>query len=76
MRFDNDPEYYGMGVEPARKRSKKNKKKGLFSGRVTWVVYLLTTVQFGVFVGELIKNGAYTLRLQVWAWANKKTQAC
>ena len=57
-RYDGDPEYYGMGVEPARRKSKKKKKKGLFSGRVTWVVYLLTLVQVAVFVGELIKNGA------------------
>jgi hypothetical protein len=50
-----DPEYYGMGVQPARERRKK--KKGWLSGRVTWVCYLLTIVQIGVFVGELVKNG-------------------
>ncbi|KAK1913777.1 hypothetical protein P3342_007021 [Pyrenophora teres f. teres] len=55
MRFNNDPEYYGMGVQPARKKSKK--KKGWLSGRVTWVVYILTAVQVGVFIGELVKNG-------------------
>ena len=55
-RYDGDPEYYGMGVQPARRKSKK-KKGGWFSGRITWVVYILTTVQIGVFVGELIKNG-------------------
>ncbi|EDU42987.1 GlpG membrane protein [Pyrenophora tritici-repentis] len=58
LRFNNDPEYYGMGVQPARKKSKK--KKGLFSGRVTWVVYILTAVQVGVFIGELVKNGILT----------------
>lgn len=52
-RYNEDPERYGLGVEPAR----KHKKKGMFSGKVTWVVYILTTVQIGVFVGELIKNG-------------------
>ncbi|KAF1836293.1 rhomboid family membrane protein [Decorospora gaudefroyi] len=57
-RYNGDPEYYGMGVQPKRRRSKK--KKGWFSGRVTWVVYILTTVQIGVFVGELIKNGILT----------------
>jgi hypothetical protein len=61
VRYDGDPEYYGMGVEPARRRSRKKKKKGLFSGRVTWVVYILTAVQLGVFIGELIKNGASML---------------
>ncbi|KAF1945914.1 rhomboid-domain-containing protein [Clathrospora elynae] len=58
-RHDGDPEMYGMGVEPAR-RGKRRKKEGWFSGRVTWVVYILTTVQIGVFVGELIKNGMLT----------------
>jgi hypothetical protein len=54
-RYNADPEAY---PRPSRKRSKKKKKKkGWFSGRVTWVVYILTTVQIGVFVGELIKNG-------------------
>ncbi|KAI4688140.1 uncharacterized protein J4E84_005068 [Alternaria hordeiaustralica] len=57
-RYNGDPEYYGMGVEPRRRKSKK--KKGMFSGRVTWVVYILTAVQVGVFVGELIKNGMLT----------------
>jgi hypothetical protein len=51
-RYNADPEAF---PRPSRKRSKK--KKGWFSGRVTWVVYILTTVQIGVFVGELIKNG-------------------
>jgi hypothetical protein len=53
-RYGADPEAY---PQPSRKRSKKKKKKGWFSGRVTWVVYILTTVQIGVFIGELIKNG-------------------
>jgi hypothetical protein len=52
-RYNADPEGY---PGPSRKRSKK-KKKGWFSGRITWVVYTLTIVQIGVFVGELIKNG-------------------
>ncbi|KAH7385908.1 rhomboid family-domain-containing protein [Pyrenochaeta sp. MPI-SDFR-AT-0127] len=53
--YNADPERFGAGVEKRRK-----KKKGWFSGRVTWVVYILTTVQIGVFVGELIKNGILT----------------
>lgn len=53
-RYNADPEAY---PRPSRKRSKK--KKGWFSGRVTWVVYILTTVQIAVFVGELIKNGEF-----------------
>lgn len=50
-RYQADPEgrMYAQGHE--------KKKKGWFSGRVTWVVYILTAVQIGVFVGELIKQG-------------------
>lgn len=54
--YNEDPERYGLGVESARKHRKK-KKEGWFSGRITWVVYILTTVQIAVFVGELVKNG-------------------
>jgi hypothetical protein len=58
-RYNADPE--GFAERPRRKRSsKKKKKEGWFSGRITWVVYILTTVQVGVFVGELIKNGTST----------------
>ncbi|KAF2005567.1 rhomboid-domain-containing protein [Amniculicola lignicola CBS 123094] len=60
-RYDSDLEarsgggymQYG-GVQPPPK------KKGWLSGRVTWVVYIMTAVQIGVFVGELIKNGMLT----------------
>jgi hypothetical protein len=58
-RYHGDPEYYGMGVQPARRKSKK-KNKGWFNGRVTWIVYILTTVQIGVFIGSIIKNGMST----------------
>lgn len=53
-RYSQDPEgnVYQPGPVPRRSR-----KKGWFSGRITWVVYILTAVQIGVFVGELIKNG-------------------
>lgn len=53
-RYGADPEgnVYAPGPVP-----RKGRKKGWFKGRVTWVVYILTTVQVGVFVGELIKNG-------------------
>ncbi|PVI05260.1 rhomboid-domain-containing protein [Periconia macrospinosa] len=51
-----DPE----GRRPSHAPLKKKKQKGWFSGRVTWVVYFMTTVQVAVFVGELIKNGILT----------------
>ena len=53
-----------LGGYPKRRKSKK--KKGWFSGRVTWVVYLLTAVQVGVFVGELIKNGMLLQYKHIW----------
>ncbi|KAL6708551.1 hypothetical protein ACN47E_002532 [Coniothyrium glycines] len=57
--YNADPERYGLGVEPARNKRKKQ-KEGWFSGGITWVVYFLTVVQIGVFVGELIKMGMLT----------------
>jgi hypothetical protein len=48
------------GADPERRytgEKRRKKKKGWFSGRITWVVYTLTAVQIGVFVGEIIKNG-------------------
>lgn len=59
-----------MGTHPAaagvyqmdpegRPREKRRKKKGWFSGRVTWVVYILTAIQIGVFIGEIIRNGMF-----------------
>jgi hypothetical protein len=54
MRYDTDPE---GGVRRKKSKRKMKKKKGWLNGRVTWVVYILTTVQIAVFVGELIKNG-------------------
>lgn len=41
----------------SRTRSTRYKKKGLWSGRIPFVVYFLTTVQIVVFTAELIKNG-------------------
>ncbi|KAF1918525.1 rhomboid family-domain-containing protein [Ampelomyces quisqualis] len=57
--YTADPEAH---ARPSRKRSKRKKQKkgGWFGGRITWVVYTLTAVQIGVFVGELIKNGMLT----------------
>ncbi|KAF2822026.1 rhomboid-domain-containing protein [Ophiobolus disseminans] len=57
---DSSPIRYQVDEEGGVRRRKSKKKKGWFQGRVTWVVYILTTVQVGVFVGELIKNGMLT----------------
>lgn len=56
--YSADPE--GRMYPPGPGVPEKRRKKGWFSGRITWVVYILTTVQIGVFVGELIKNGILT----------------
>ena len=37
-------------------RSGKRRSGGFFSGRIPWVVYVLTLVQASVFIGELVKN--------------------
>ncbi|KAF2126791.1 rhomboid-domain-containing protein [Dothidotthia symphoricarpi CBS 119687] len=55
-RYDADPERYPSAPRDA----KRKKKKGWFKGRVTWVCYILTLAQVGVFVGELVKNGMLT----------------
>ncbi|KAF1967895.1 rhomboid-domain-containing protein [Bimuria novae-zelandiae CBS 107.79] len=51
---------YQMDPEGRPREKRKKKKKGWFSGKITWVVYILTAVQIGVFVGELIRNGVLT----------------
>lgn len=58
---DSSPIRYPVDEEGGvrRRRSSRKKKKGWFQGRVTWVCYILTIVQVGVFVGELIKNGEF-----------------
>jgi hypothetical protein len=57
---DGSPTRYGADPEGGvRRRKSKKKKKGWLNGRVTWMCYILTTVQIAVFVGELIKNGEF-----------------
>lgn len=43
-----------MLESPRSRRSKR--KRGFFSGRVPWFVYLFTLIQISVFIGEIIKN--------------------
>ncbi|KAF2462075.1 hypothetical protein BDY21DRAFT_277050 [Lineolata rhizophorae] len=59
------PGTYPYGVEETAgedggRKARRKEKKGWFSGRVTWVVWILTAVQVGVFIGELAKNGILT----------------
>ncbi|KAF2867631.1 rhomboid family membrane protein-like protein [Massariosphaeria phaeospora] len=56
-RYNTDPEQFPQR-HPGHEKMKK--KKGWFSGRVTWFVYIMTTVQIVVFIAELIRNGMLT----------------
>lgn len=40
-----------------RRAKRRRSKDGWFTGKITWVCYLLTVVQLIVFVVEIIKNG-------------------
>ena len=37
-------------------RGRKTRRSGFFSGKIPWVVYVLSVVQIGVFIGEIVKN--------------------
>jgi hypothetical protein len=43
----------GIGLSPS---PPPQTKKGWLSGKVSWVVYIVTAVQIGVFIGEIVKN--------------------
>ncbi len=45
----------GKGGKGSRSRGKR--RRGFFTGQIPWVVYILTVVQVGVFIGEIVKNG-------------------
>ncbi|KAK3047938.1 hypothetical protein LTR09_010612 [Extremus antarcticus] len=47
-------------ADPRKKKRRKAKEDGWFTGKITWVVFVLTVVQLGVFVGEIIKNALLT----------------
>jgi hypothetical protein len=36
---------------------RRKKRQGWFSGKITWVVFVTTLVQIGVFIGEIASNG-------------------
>ncbi|KAI9827343.1 MAG: hypothetical protein M1819_006985 [Sarea resinae] len=38
----------------------RNRRGGFFSGKITWVCYVLTVVQIAVFIGEIVKNAVLT----------------
>jgi hypothetical protein len=47
------PQNQGIGLSPS---PPPPTKKGWLSGKVSWVVYIVTAVQIGVFIGEIVKN--------------------
>ena len=60
---EDDPFVRDIDPRKARRRRMQQDARnndGWFSGRITWVVYVLTVVQLAVFVAEIVKNGAIT----------------
>ncbi|TKA29170.1 hypothetical protein B0A50_03680 [Salinomyces thailandicus] len=48
-------------ADPDKRRGGRSKEKeGWFTGKVTWVVYILTAVELVVFIAEIIKNAVLT----------------
>jgi hypothetical protein len=45
--------------KPSGSRRGKKKKIGLFTGKVTWAVFVLTGIQFIVFIVEIVRNGMF-----------------
>ncbi|KAI9873641.1 MAG: hypothetical protein M1830_010766 [Pleopsidium flavum] len=41
-------------------RGRKKRRNGFFSGKIPWVVYVLTLVQTSVFIAELVRNAILT----------------
>ncbi|KAF2746224.1 rhomboid-domain-containing protein [Sporormia fimetaria CBS 119925] len=54
-RYETDPEGRMHPPGPGARQ-----KRRWFSGRQTWVVYILTTIQICVFIAQLGRNGALT----------------
>ncbi|MCJ1478885.1 hypothetical protein MMC13_007569 [Lambiella insularis] len=46
--------------ERRRKKRREPQKKGLFQGRVPWVVYIFTLIQLTIFIVEMVKNAILT----------------
>lgn len=60
---DNTNYDAGMPMDPvmgSRKRRRRTQRWGFFGKRTPWVTWLLTVVDIGVFIGELIYSGKHT----------------
>lgn len=51
--------------EPRGSGLKSRKKDGWFTGKITWMVYLLTTIQIAVFIAELARNGRFPNMMKI-----------
>ena len=47
-------------IDPNRRKKRRRSRDGWFRGQITWVVYVLSTIQLAVFIAELAKNGILT----------------
>lgn len=52
--FDNSPE--SQTAPPLLPKQKPQKKKGFFSRKIPWVVYVVSLVQITIFIAEIIQN--------------------
>jgi hypothetical protein len=55
--FDNSPESQNAPPFLPKQKQKPQKKKGFFSGKIPWVVYVVSLVQITIFIAEIIQNG-------------------
>ncbi|KAI7343731.1 rhomboid-domain-containing protein [Hortaea werneckii] len=55
-----DPFVRDADPHKRRRRRRDKEKSGWFSGKITWVVYILSAVELVVFIAEIIKNAVLT----------------
>jgi hypothetical protein len=55
----------GQNIPPnERRRGGLLGRRGFFKKKLAWVTYLLTLIDIGVFIGELVKSGKQTISTQ------------
>ena len=54
---DGDGNFVGSAKQRLPESRQRRKLGGMFSGKIPWVVYILTLIQLSVFIAELAKNG-------------------
>ncbi|QDS76185.1 hypothetical protein FKW77_008116 [Venturia effusa] len=58
MGYERDPK--AARRRPSGRSRGKKKKEGLFTGRITWAVFVLTGVQLVMFIVEIVRNAQLT----------------